>query len=168
MINFPKLKFSITTLWLLLVLITLVLVINVGFQAPLFSSIVFTILFILLCLFLKTIYIRIKYNKFLQSIGVAIDKEIFYEHENIMSLVPFDNKSIACSARIDNENLLFGRVQVYRSIKLSSIENIEFQDYSGHQIARITLVSTGIENQKNFYIPWSDFLENEVEVCEST
>ena len=168
MVNFPKLKFSIKTLRLTLLLITIVIVMNLGVKLPLLNSILFSSFIILLGIILKGIYRRIKYNNFLNNIGTSVSRATFYEDENIMSVVPFNNKAIACSARIDDESLLFGRAKAYRSVLLNSVENIEFENYFGHQIARITLVSNDLDAQKSFYIPWSDLLENEVEVCEGT
>jgi len=167
-VNFPKLKFSIKTLRLALLLIAIVVVMNLGVKLPLLNSILFSSLIILLGLILKGIFRRVKYNNFLNSIGTSVSRATFYEDKNIMSVVPFNNIAVACSARIDDEALLFGRAKAYRSVQLNSIENIEFENYFGNQIARVTLVSTDSEAQISFYIPWSDLLENEVEVCEGT
>jgi len=167
-VNFPKLKFSIKTLRLTILLIAIVVVMNLGVKLPLLNSFLFSSFIILLGLILKGIFRRVKYNNFLNSIGTSVSRAKFYEDKNIMSVVPFNNIAVACSARIDDKNLLFGRAKAYRSVQLNSIENIEFENYFGHQIARVTLVSNDSEEQKSFYIPWSDLLENEVEVCEGT
>lgn len=168
MINFPKLKFSIKTLRILLVLVILVVAIKFWVKASLVSSIVISSLAILLGIVLTGIYRRVKYNKFLLNIGVSISRATFYEGENIMSVVPFNNKAVACSARINNTTLMFGRAQVYRAVQLDSIESIEFENYFGHQVARVTLLPNKSEEQAVFYIPWSALLENEIEVCEGT
>jgi len=167
-VNFPKLKFSIRTLRLALLLIAIVVVMNLGVKLPLLNSILFSIFIILLGIILKGIFRRVKYNNFLNSIGTSVRRATFYEEKSIMSVVPFNNIAVACSARINNEDLLFGRAKAYRKVQLNSIENIEFENYFGHQVARVTLYSTDSEAQKFFYIPWSDLLENEVEVCEGT
>ena len=168
MVNFPKLKFSIKTLRLALLLIAIVVVMNLGVKLPLLNSILFSSFIILLGIILKGIFRRVKYNNFLNCIGTSVSRATFYEDKNIMSVVPFNNIAIACSARIDDEALLFGRAKAYRSVPLNSIENIEFENYFGHKIARVTLVSTDSKAQQSFYIPWSDLLESEVEVCEGT
>jgi energy-coupling factor transporter transmembrane protein EcfT len=167
-VNFPKLNFSIKTLRLVLLLFAIVFLMNFVAKLPLFSSILISSFVILLGIILKGIFRRVKYNKFLNNIGIPISRATFYKDENIMSVVPFNDKAIACSARIDDEVLLFGRAKAYRSVQLNSIENIEFENYFGHQIARITLLSNKPEEQKVFYIPWSELLESEVEVCEGT
>ena len=168
MVNFPKLKFSLKTLRLVLLFIAIVVVMNLGVKLPLLNSIMFSSFIILLGIILKGIFRRVKYNNFLNNIGTSVSRATFYEDKNIMSVVPFNNIAIACSARIDDEALLFGRAKAYRSVQLNSIENIDFENYFGHQVARVTLVSTDSETQKSFYIPWSDLLESEVEVCEGT
>lgn len=165
MVNFPKLKFTIKTSRLSLTLIVLAIVINLSAKVSLLSSILISSLLILLGLVLAGVYRRVKYNNFLNNIGTPVSRATFYEDKNIMSVVPFNNKAIACSARMDAETLLFGRAKAYRSVQLNSIENIEFENYYGHQIAKVTLLSNETEPQKFFYIPWSDLLENEVEVC---
>jgi len=167
-VNFPRLKLSTKTLRIFFGLLILIIAIRFGVKASLFSSIVISSLIILLSIVLRGVWRGVKYNRFLCQIGAPISRATFHEGENSMSVVPFNNKPVACSARIDNTTLMFGRAKIYRAVQLNSIENIEFENYFGHQVARLTLSLEESEKQVFFYIPWSDLLQNEVEVCEST
>lgn len=168
MVNFPKLKFSNNTLLILLVLTLLVAALNILLNAHLINSIVISSLIILLGIVIKGVYRRVQYNKFLLNIGIPINRATFYEGEYVMSVVPFKDKASACSVRIQDKSLIFGRSPVYRAVKLDTIENIELQDYFGHEVARVTLLPNQSEVNNVFYVPWSELLENEIEWCDGT
>jgi hypothetical protein len=167
-VNFPKLKFSYNTVKLLLVLSLLIVTVKFVFYAPLINSIVISILILLLGIFIKGIWGRVKYNQFLVNIGEPISRETFYDGEYVISVIPFNNKASACSARIQDNILMFGRAPVYRALKLDIIDDIELQDYFGHQVARVSLLSEHSDDVNVFYVPWSELLEKEIEWCEVT
>lgn len=162
MINFPKLNVSsIKAIRLLFIIITLILITYYLANFSLVSAISFSSLLVLLGLILMSIFRRVEYHKFLRNIGKSVDRKTFHEKEYTMSVIPFNNRSVACCARINNETLLFGRANVYRAVELSAIENIDLKNYYGHQIARVVLLNENHAHKTIFYIPWSDLLESD-------
>jgi hypothetical protein len=166
-LNFPKLKFgkkSLLNLTLTIcITITLFLVFSIPFVFSVLMAIVTYILFSFAFIFPR----RYSYYKFLDEMGDSISNSKFYEEEYSMSAVPFRGYVLACSARIQNDKLMFGRSRHYRIVGLDKIDNIEFEHYCGHKVAKITLENNS-NNQVDFYLPWTDLLKQEVELCEST
>ena len=164
MINFPKTKFSTNTAITLIVMFGIISVLNLVFSIHWFQSFLLAFLSILLfCLFL-VFYRRKEYYKFIQNIGVSVSSEIFYDSEYVMGAIPFQKIVIACSARIEDDNILFGRSPVFRSVNLESINDIEVTSYAGHSVAKLTLLNNS-DTENTMFIPWSSLLEEKVELC---
>lgn len=84
-----------------------------------------------------------------------------------MAAIPFKKIAIACNARVEGNKLLFGRSPVFRAVILESIDQIEFESFFGHNVAKLTLLNKS-DVQSSIYIPWSSLLEQDLEIYKST
>ncbi|OCQ22199.1 hypothetical protein A7985_10460 [Pseudoalteromonas luteoviolacea] len=135
-----------------------------GLHISLTSAVIISCLFVLLVSYLGGVYRRTKYSLFLRKIGTSVDSSSLYAAESVMAAIPFESFTVPCRARIEGDTLLFGRVNAFRGVKVESIESLEFDCYFGHQIAKVALLPSDTGEQTAFYIPWSELLENQIEL----
>jgi len=139
-------------------------VLTLVFSIHWFQSFLLAFLSILLFYIFLVFYRRKKYYKFIKNIGASVSSETFYGSEYIMGAIPFQKIVIACSARIEGDNILFGRSPVFRSVNLDSINDIEVTNFAGHSVAKLTLLNNS-DTENTMFIPWSSLLEEKVEFC---
>jgi hypothetical protein len=111
--------------------------------------------------FLRVLSKRKIYYRFLDDIGEPVSNKVFFSKEYLMSAVPLNTDSFACSVRVEKGQIMFGASRHFRVIRIDSISDIEFSDYKGHKIAKVSIYRNTPEAMC-FYIPWSDQLESEV------
>lgn len=105
-----------------------------------------------------------KYFSFLRAIGESISRKEFHKHEGVVSLVPFNGHPMTCFARIEGDNLLFGRAKNWRSIPLDKIRGVSLFEYAGFEIASLDVINNqGLS--VSLCIPWSKTFEDQVEIC---
>jgi hypothetical protein len=129
-----------------------------------FQSLLLAFFSILLFYIFLVFYRRKEYYKFIKNIGASISSETFYDCEYVMAAIPFQKIVVACSARIEGDNILFGRSPVFRSVNIESINDIEVTSFAGHSVAKLTLLNNS-DAESTMFIPWSSLLEESVEFC---
>ena len=162
MINFPKTKFSIITAITLIVMFGIIGISIFVFSIHWFQSFLLAFLSILLFYIFLVFYRRKEYYKFIKNVGVSVSSKSFYDSEYVMAAIPFKKVVIACSARIDGDDILFGRSPVFRSINFESITDIEVTSFAGHSVAKLTLLNNS-DDESTMFIPWSSLFEESVE-----
>ena len=142
-------------------------VLFLGLSIPFVFSVLVAITATVFFNFAFIIRYRINYYKFLAQIGEPCTNSEFYKEEYSMSVVPFQGHALACLARVQKDKLMFGRSRHYRVIELDKVNSFEFENFFGHKVAKITLENNS-NTQVDLYMPWTDLLKQEVELCEST
>ncbi len=112
--------------------------------------------------FLRIHRYRRHHSIFLDGFGTSIKNSYFYQSEYVIGAVPFENKFLSCSARIEGDCLLFGRPRHFRSVDLRKIIDIQIFNCLGHEVAKLKIEDSREEHP--LYIPWSPLLAEKVKL----
>ncbi|QDP00885.1 hypothetical protein [Thalassotalea sp. PS06] len=124
--RFNGLRLTPRSIKILIVIIALAAALHIGFELSQWLSVVLAVaaVSILIGTFILSKYPA--YYRFLESLGNELSYIEFDRQEPVVSVVPFNNHSLSCFARIEDENLLFGKPGHYRVISLHQIDKFEF------------------------------------------
>ena len=159
-INFPKHKRVAHSMALFVLPAFCVLVGLVFMGVNLWLSVFLSFLAVGVTFFLRIYRYRRHHSKFLDCFGKSIKNSYFYQSEYAIGAVPFENKFLSCSARIDGDNLLFGRSRHFRSVELGKIIDIEILQCLGHEVAKLEIEDS--KDSRPLFIPWSPLLAEKV------
>jgi hypothetical protein len=139
-----------------------VLAISLLLGLTVWLSALLSIIALVVLFYFKVLRHRGKYAKFLDNFGVSISNSAFYQNKYAIGAVPFANRFMACCARIEGDQLLFGRSRHYRALDLDKIDHIEILECLGHDIAKLKL--QGGNDVEALFIPWSPLLADKVDI----
>ena len=159
-INFPKHQRVAQSVALFVLPAFCVLVVSMLYGLNLWLSAFLSLLAIAVISFFKIYRYRRHHSKFLDSFGKSIKNSYFYQSEYAIGAVPFANKFLSCSARIEGDNLLFGRSRHFRLVELEKIIDIEILTCLGHEVAKLEIEDS--KDDHPLFIPWSPLLAEKV------
>lgn len=161
-VNFPRHRKVKNSLLFFIVPVLAIIAISLALNMSVWLSILFGFLTLAFIFYFNVIRHRGKHSKFLDSFGFKIKNSHFYEKEYTIGAVPFSNRFMSCCARIEENELFFGRSRHYRALNLDRIKHIEIIDCLGHEVAKLEV--QGSNQEEPLYIPWSPLLANQVEI----
>ena len=160
-VNFPKHRKVGNSFILFFAIGFLVLAISQVLGQKVWLSVLLSILSLALLFYFMVIRHRGKHAKFLDGFGASISNSTFYQKEYAIGAVPFSNRFMSCCARIQGNQLFFGRSKHYRVLDLDKIEHVEILECLGHDIAKIEV--QGLSQEHALCIPWSPLLAEKVD-----